>query len=329
LNFVFVPHHPDKAMNPWKATVLALALASASIQLVAEACSGHTHEHDHGDYHLYPHDALDEQSVIFGRNLEVTGKYLWPSIGAFKDAGARCSTDDLDEQEMATTLKIVQDWRMRRSNTRRLEIIEVPLYVHIIQSSTAQNISEVQIQDQVDVLNDAFSPEFQFSLREVNVIENDDWHICELGGNEKDMKKALRKGGSDSLNLYICVPGDGLLGWSTLPSRYRSNPVYDGVVVHAESIPGGGLVPYNLGNTATHEIGHWFGLFHTFQVRLLYTLLSCILFSVILILILFSHLGTIQGGCSGVGDKIADTPAQATPGYGCPVGKDVSIMYSY
>jgi hypothetical protein len=279
-------------MNPWRATVLALALAVTSIQFVAEACSGHAHGDDHGDYHMYPQDAVDEQSVNFGRNLELTGKYLWPSVGAFQDAGARCSTKDLDEKEMATTLKVVQDWRMRRSNTRRLEIIEVPLYVHIIQSSTAQNaVSEVQIQDQVDVLNDAFFPEFQFSLREVNITENDDWYICQLGGNEKDMKKALRKGGSDSLNLYICVPGDGLLGWSTLPTRYSSNPVYDGVVVHAESIPGGGLAPYNLGNTATHEIGHWFGLFHTFQVRLLHTLLPRIFFAVILII--SSHLDTL------------------------------------
>lgn len=263
-------------MNPWRATVLTLALAGASIQLVAEACSGHAHGDDHGDYHLYPHDAVDEQSVAFERNLEVTGKYLWPSLRAFEDSGARCSTSDPDELEIANTLKIVEAWRKRRSNARRLEIIEVPLYIHVIEKSTARNAtSDVQIQDQIDVLNDAFSPEFQFSLQAVNRIENDDWHICDLRGNEKDMKKALRRGGSDALNLYICVPGRGLLGWSTLPSRYGANPIYDGVVIHAESIPGGSLAPYNLGNTATHEIGHWFGLFHTFQVRLLHTILPC------------------------------------------------------
>jgi hypothetical protein len=279
-------------MNPWRATVFTLAMAAASIHLVAEACS----DHAHGEYHLYPHDAADEQNDVFGRNLEFTrstgttsSKYLWPSAGAFQEAGARCSTNDPDEQEIANTLKIVQDWKMRRSNTRRLEIIKVPLYVHLIQSTTAKNVvSDVQVQDQVDVLNEAFSPEFQFSLEEVTITGNDDWYICELGGNEKAMKRALRRGGSDALNLYICVPGDGLLGWSTLPSRYTSNPIYDGVVVHAQSIPGGGLAPYNLGNTATHEIGHWFGLYHTFQVRQLHQLLQCIMFAVILIL-LSSH----------------------------------------
>jgi hypothetical protein len=278
-------------MNPWRATVLTLAMAAASIHLVVEACN----DHAHGEYQLYPHDAVDEHdSDAFGRNLEYTrrstgsGKYLWPSAGAFQDAGARCSTHDPDEQEIANTLKIVQDWKKRRSNSRRLEIIKVPLYVHILQSSTAKNVvSDVQVQDQLDVLNEAFSPEFQFSLQEVTITGNDDWYICELGGNEKAMKKALRKGGSDALNLYICVPGDGLLGWSTLPSRYASNPIYDGVVVHAESIPGGGLAPYNLGNTATHEIGHWFGLFHTFQVRLLHKRLPCLMFTAILILIHF------------------------------------------
>jgi hypothetical protein len=294
LHLNFVPPS-GKAMNSWRATVLTLALACASIHFVAEACNGHAHAHAHGDhngeYHLYPQDAADEQSNAVGRNLEFTrsagsGKYLWPSAGAFQDAGARCSTNDPDEQEIANTLKIVQDWRKRRSNTRRLGIIEVPLYIHILvpESSTVKKVvSDVQIQDQVNVLNEAFSPEFQFSLEGVTVKESDDWYVCQLGGNEKAMKKELRKGGSDALNLYICVPEDGLLGWSTLPSRYSSNPIYDGVVIHAESIPGGGLAPYNLGNTATHEIGHWFGLYHTFQVRLLHTLLPCIMFTVILI----------------------------------------------
>lgn len=62
--------------------------------------------------------------------------------------------------------------------------------------------------------------------------------------------------------------GAGLLGYSTFPWDYNDKTFLDGVVVLYSSLPGGTLAPYNKGRTLTHEIGHWLGLYHTFQVSL-------------------------------------------------------------
>ncbi|HEY5923687.1 MAG TPA: zinc metalloprotease [Kofleriaceae bacterium] len=172
----------------------------------------------------------------------------------------------------------------------------IDVHFHVItNTSGAGNVSDSMIANQVDVLNDAFAPTgYSFRLVSTDRTANNIWFTAGPGtSGEQQMKNALRRGTADDLNIYSSNPGGGLLGWATFPSSYASRPSDDGVVLLYASLPGGGAVPYDEGDTGTHEVGHWMGLYHTFQ-----------------------------GGCSKKGDLVDDTAPERSSAFGCPVGRD-------
>jgi len=173
----------------------------------------------------------------------------------------------------------------------------IPVYVHVIRQSAggAGDIPDTWITNQINVLNQANAPwgwSFQLAAP-INRVTNPTWYTDCYGASESAMKSALHQGTADDLNMYTCSPSGGILGYATFPSDYQSNPSRDGVVLLDESLPGGSATPYHLGDTGTHEVGHWMGLYHTFQ-----------------------------GGCSRNGDLVSDTPAERSAAYGCPAGRD-------
>jgi hypothetical protein len=110
------------------------------------------------------------------------------------------------------------------------------------------------------------------------------------------MKQALHEGDARTLNFYSASLGKYLLGWAYFPSDFTGDnggttPRYiDGVVMDFRSLPGGSFGIYSEGDTATHEVGHWLSLYHTFE-----------------------------NGCEAPGDEIADTPYEASPQFYCEV----------
>jgi len=187
--------------------------------------------------------------------------------------------------------------------------VTVQVWFHVIQNTSgAGNVTSGQIADQITVLNDSYSgltggsdTKFRFVLAGTTRTTNNTWFGAGYGSSaETQMKSALRQGNAATLNFYTNQPSTGELGWATFPSSYSSQPLKDGVVCDWRTVPGGSFSPYNEGDTGTHEVGHWVGLYHTFQ-----------------------------GGCSKNGDYVSDTPAERSAAFGCPNGRNTCTGSKY
>jgi hypothetical protein len=166
----------------------------------------------------------------------------------------------------------------------------VPVYVHVMRDAAGNgDVTDRQIARQISVLNSDFSGTgYSFDLAGVDRYNNNTWH---KDRQSSTYRAATREGGANALNIWLV--DFKYLGIATFPWDYAQKGEIDGIRVHYDSLPGGSITNFNLGGTATHEAGHWFGLYHTFQ-----------------------------GGCTELNDEVDDTPAQSSPTSGCPEGRD-------
>ncbi len=187
-------------------------------------------------------------------------------------------------------------------------VTTIPVHFHVLRAGLSYeegNVKGSMVKRQMDVLNRAFAGgyggaamPYQFVLVSVDYTTNAKWFTMSYGSPaEREAKAALHMGGAGALNIYSGTAGANL-GWATWPWMQKEHPELDGIVIDFDSMPGGNIEGFNLGHTATHEAGHWVGLYHTFQ-----------------------------GGCSNSGDGVEDTPREFVPTSGCPEGKDTCTRH--
>lgn len=226
-------------------------------------------------------------------------------VGAGSAArGGRQGLDhrDLTAREQAAiemrTKEILAAKRAKSGSAGTVSGAAVPVYVHVMADANGNgNVSDSQIAQQITVLNQTYAGAesssasntgFTFTLEGTDRYYNSTWH---KDRQSTKYRAQTRKGGANALNIWLV--DFNYLGIATFPWDYSKNPGIDGIRVHFDSLPGGSIANYNLGETATHEAGHWFGLYHTFQ-----------------------------GGCTSTNDEVSDTPAQSSATSGCPEGRD-------
>lgn len=231
------------------------------------------------------------QAAAAAAQLQLTEEHA-VDLQAFQASGGRCGSFD-DESIAAVRAPGKYLQRSLESET------EIPVAFHVIykekrlsgRKTRIGDVPESQLAAQIDVLNEAFAGTgFTFRLASVDRKNSSKYFAMTPGSRaEQDAKKALAIDPARTLNIYTAGPGQNLLGWAYYPWAAAENSFWHGVVLLYSTLPGGAAAPYDLGHTATHEVGHYLGLYHTFQ-----------------------------NGCRAPGDYVGDTPYESSPAYGCP-----------
>ncbi|KAI9428544.1 Metalloprotease [Lactarius indigo] len=211
----------------------------------------------------------------------------------------RCSTT-ITEERIAAAEKHFKANYVPPTRAERATA-EIQVYFHVISADGTPgggDLSDDTVFAQMNVLNENFAGTgLAFNLESIDRTVNPDWfnHAAPDSPQQDEMKGQLYKGGPADLNIYSVGTGRINIVHAGSIAQITWD---DGIVIHYASVPGGKMAPFNEGKTATHEVGHWVGLYHTFE-----------------------------GGCKGDGDFVSDTPAEAIPASGCPNGRDTCAQH--
>ncbi|RMG71443.1 MAG: T9SS C-terminal target domain-containing protein [Bacteroidetes bacterium] len=257
--------------------------------------------------------------------LLVAGLVFGPRI-SYAQIERNCGTMDhlheLEQQDPGLTQRMqaieafTQRFVQQPDGDQARAVIRIPVVVHVVYRTATENISDAQIQSQIDVLNEDFrrlnadadntwpqaaDAEIEFCLASVDPNGNATTGITRTSttvtshGTDNSVKFNSQGGkdawpAGDYLNMWVCNIGGSILGYAQFPGGAAAT---DGVVMDYRYFGtiGTATAPFDLGRTATHEVGHWLNLRHIWG----------------------------DGNCS-VDDFVSDTPTSDAPNYGCAVG---------
>lgn len=229
-----------------------------------------------------------------------------------------CATQEVFERQLSEDPSLAQRMNQIEAFTENAVLrgsarlvngkIEIPVVVNVLYRTTTENISNAQIQSQIDVLNQDFNAQNSDISKVPDLFAGVKANIgisfvldkiirkqtSKTSWGTRDAMKKSKQGGinptnpTTELNIWCCTIGGGILGYAQFPG---GNSATDGVVIDYRyfGLSSSASYPYNLGRTATHEVGHWLNLRH------------------------------IWGDSTCGTDYVADTPSHNTANYGDPV----------